>query len=177
MDPDLADDDRALEALLDRRQVLVLVAVPAGTPIDAAPRRVTIRASGGPVAATLVSPALQTDARTQGQTFFYAARAVPELRAGTNVTATLPTGTAETATDVPRSAVVWAAGGAWVYVKSGPTAFTRRPVSTDAPTADGYAVPGLDSGAAVVTRGAQFLLSEESRARVPATAATGDADG
>lgn len=173
----IARDDRALEALLDRRRVLVLVTVPAGTPLAAAPRRAMIRASGSPVAAELVSAALRTDARTQGQTFFYSARAVPQLRAGTNVAATLSTGPAETATDVPRSAVVWADGRAWVYVKSGSTAFTRRPIPTDAPTADGYAVPALEPGAAVVTRGAQFLLSEEYRSHAPASASTGDADG
>ncbi|MDE3055021.1 MAG: multidrug transporter, partial [Gemmatimonadota bacterium] len=173
----LARGGGALDALLERRQVLVLVAVPAGTPLGAAPRSATIRATGGPIAAALISAAMQTDARTQGQTFFYSARAVPELRAGTNVTAALATGPAEAAADIPRSAVVWTEGGAWIYVKTGPTAFTRQPISTDAPTADGYAVMGLSAGTDVVTRGAQFLLSEEYRAHAPASAASGDADG
>ncbi|MDE3152835.1 MAG: hypothetical protein KGL93_11370 [Gemmatimonadota bacterium] len=173
----IARDDGALDALLERRRVLVLIALPAGTALNSAPRTVILQASGIPMQADLVSAAVQTDARTQGQTFFYSALAVPELRAGTNVTATLPIGPSERVTDVPRSAVVWAEGGAWVYVKSGPTAFTRQPISTDAPTADGYAVPGLAPTAAVVTRGAQFLLSEEYRARAPASASTGDADG
>lgn len=169
--------DQALDALLERRRVLVLVAVPAGAPLRAAPSSATIRASGRPIPVALISAAAKTDARTQGQTFFYSASAVPELRAGTNVTAALATGDAEAAVDVPRSAVVWAEGGAWIYVKTGPTAFTRQPISTDTPTADGYAVMGLRVGTAIVTRGAQFLLSEEYRAHAPASAASGDADG
>ncbi|MDE3151998.1 MAG: multidrug transporter [Gemmatimonadota bacterium] len=173
----IARGDRALDALLERQRVLVLVAVPVGTPLVAAPRSATIRASGRPIQVALISAAAQTDARTQGQTFFYSAPAAPELRAGTNVTAALATGPTGAATDVPRSAVVWAEGGAWIYVKTGPTSFTRQPIPTDAPTADGYAVMGLSAGTAVVTRGAQFLLSEEYRAHAPASAASGDADG
>ena len=113
-----------------------------------------------------------TDPRVQGAGFFYIAPAVSSLLPGMNVTATLPVGDSVAATIIPRSAVLWGDDGAWIYVQRTPSSYVRRPISTDVPTPEGYAVTGLPSGTRVVVRGAQLLLSQESRAQIP----SGDED-
>ncbi len=158
-----AEGGPSLDDLLERRRVLILVSLPTGSLLGTPPRHATVRGAGDAVQATFVSTATQTDPRTQGAAFFYSAPGAPDLLAGMYVTVALPVGTAERALVVPRAAVVWAEGGAWIYVETGPATFARRSVSTDEPTAEGYAVTDLPLGSRVVTRGAQLLLSEEYR--------------
>lgn len=149
--------------LLSHRAVLLLVALPAGESIASPPARIVVRANGARAGATFVSRAARTDPRTQGETFFYTAPAAAALPANMSIATALPVGATQRVVVVPRSAVVWAEGGAWIYVQTGKGAFTRRAISTDAPTRDGYAEPQLAPGTPVVTRGAQTLLSEEYR--------------
>ncbi len=172
----VADGSAPFDRLLTRRQVLVLLSVAADTAMASPPARTSVRSSGVPIAATYLSPATRVDPRVQGLAYFYVANAAPSLLSGTNVSAALPIGARVTAVNVPSTAVVWAEGGAWVYLRTGPTTFVRRRIATDAPTCDGYAVTALPPGTVVVTQGAQVLFSQESRSRAPA-AATKDADG
>ena len=151
---------------------LLLLALPAGTPLPSPPARALVRAGGAPVEAHYLSPASHTDPRVQGAGFFYIAPAASSLLPGMNVTATLPVGDSLAASIIPRSAVLWVDDGAWIYVQRTPSSYVRRPISTDAPTPEGYAVTGLPSGTRVVVRGAQLLLSQESRAQIP----SGDED-
>jgi multidrug efflux pump subunit AcrA (membrane-fusion protein) len=67
---------------------------------------------------------------------------------------------------IPRAAVVRAAGRAWAYVKDGEK-HVRREVPLDHPTSDGWLAPsGFAAGEAIVTTGAQALLSEELKASI-----------
>lgn len=170
------DGSAAFDRLLTRHQVLVLLSVASDTGIAAPPASVAVWSSGPSVKATYVSPATRVDPRIQGLAYFYIATAAPSLLPGTNVSAPFPIGAPVSAVNVPRSAVVWAEGGAWVYVRTGPTTFVRRRIATDAATRGGYAVTTLRAGTVVVTQGAQVLFSQESRPQAPA-AATADLDG
>ena len=158
-----ADGGAALDALLARRRLLLLASLPTGTLLPSPPHRATVRGAGDDVQTTLISAATQTDPETQGATFFYSAPATPGLLAGMHVAVALPAGQPERAVVVPRSAVVWAEGGAWIYVATGPGTFTRRAIATDLPVPGGYALADVAPGTRVVTRGAQLLLSEEYR--------------
>ncbi|HUX34335.1 MAG TPA: hypothetical protein VMV51_10750 [Gemmatimonadaceae bacterium] len=171
-----ADGGEPLARLLTRRDALLLVSLSADTVIAVPPAHVTILTGGGSANATFVSLGTQTDVRTQGQTYFYVVRAGPTLPAGLNVAVALPVGATEPGFDVPRSAVVWAEGGAWIYIQTGATTFVRRAIVIDAPVSGGYVVRDLPPTTRVVVRGAQFLLSEEHRAHAPPSA-TVDPDG
>lgn len=64
--------------------------------------------------------------------------------------------------DLPRSAIVYADSGTWVYVAVDDTHYQRRPIALDRPTADGYFVDqGFVVGERVVTAGAGLLLAEQ----------------
>ena len=79
---------------------------------------------------------------------------------------TLP-GEKQSGVILPLTAVVRAAGLAWAYVQTGENQFTRRQVSTSAPTSDGWFVSaGFKPGEQVVVTGAQTLLSEEFKSQI-----------
>lgn len=130
-------------------------------------------ASGRRVGAHKLSPAPQADPLLQGVSCFYLLeRALP---AGMRALAHMPApasaggpGAAAAAVAIPANAVVWYGGQRWSYVRTaaGPDQrYTRRLV--DGGGANSGA--GLHAGDAVVTRGAQLLLSEEQRPQGIAT--------
>ena len=157
-----------LERLLSGRDVLVQVSVPAGaTAPNATP---TARLQTGPgtgVMARYVSAAARSDPRIQGRSYYYVAPASPTLLPGMNVSAILVgSGTARGAA-VPDSAIVWTDGAPWVYVQIGPSTFARRRASIGVPAAGGgWLVTTIAPGTPIVVRGAQVLLSEESRPQI-----------
>ncbi len=157
-----------LDALLGHRERLVQLTLPPGSAIASPPATATLRVTRGVnVEAQLVSPAPATDARVQGESFFYTAPAVPALPPGATVGGALPVGEPASGAVVPASAVVWWQGRAWVYLEEGAGRFARREVATDAPVPGGWFVTsGVAAGDRVVVRGAQLLLSEEGRAAV-----------
>jgi len=68
---------------------------------------------------------------------------------------------------VPRSAIVRFAGRTWAYAELGGDRFSRREVTPDRPTADGWFVAlGWSPGDRVVTLGAEALLSEELKSEI-----------
>ena len=161
--------DKSLgQGLIERRTVLLQVTAPPGVAITRPPASVTIRPdSGSAVSARFVSPAVSTDPRIQGASFYYVATAASGLLAGLNVTAELPTGAARNGAAVPASAVVVWQGQSWVYQRTGPTTFRRVAIAVAGPGPGGaYVVTNLPPGAQVVTSGAQQLLSEEMRPQV-----------
>jgi hypothetical protein len=157
-----------LQALLQQKERLVQLTLPAGTALAGAPATAIVRAAGGAdITGHLVSPAPRTDPRMQGTSLFYAVAAASSPLPGASLTGTLTLGTAETGVLVPASAVVWWKGTAWVYAETAVGRFVRRAVPTDAPIDGGwFANEGLTAGERIVVEGAQMLLSEEGRAAV-----------
>ena len=69
---------------------------------------------------------------------------------------------------LPATAVVWHAGVEWFYVEAAPGEYERRRLPPTLNHGLGILVrEGLASGTAVVVRGAQALLAEELRQRIP----------
>jgi len=158
------------QSLLQHRQVLIQVTLPLGNSMTGPPQTASIEAAGGkPVRAQLVSAAVSTDPHIQGASYFFAASAASGLLPGMNVIAELPAGNAEEGVAVPASAVVWLNGDAWVYLRTGSNAFSRRRIATALPQPDGgyvLAPHSLPPRSLLVVSGAQMLLSQEFSAEI-----------
>ncbi|RQS71502.1 efflux RND transporter periplasmic adaptor subunit [Burkholderia sp. Bp8963] len=156
--------------LLAGRAVVVRVTLPSGD-ADAAPARVTVDGPDGqPVAAQKLSVSPLGDPAVQGMPWLYVAeRALP---VGMRTSAHLPSPNPGAATLViPERAVVWYGGQPWAYVRTAPDRFTRRAVPADSAGDRGFvATTGFHAGDALVTQGAQLLLSEEQKPQGIATA-------
>jgi hypothetical protein len=171
------DYSAPLRRLLETKDVLVQVTMPAAVPIQGIPKEVRIEPSAvGPVPARFVSRATSTDPKIQGISFIYTASGLSgSLVPGMDVTVQVSSGRSEAGFFVPHSAVVWLQDKAWVYVKKSETGFTRVEVSTSNPVNDGYIVSGVFSpGAQLVIKGAQSLLSEESTPRAVGAGGEGE---
>jgi hypothetical protein len=151
-----------LQHLLDRRETLIAMTMPAGTTF-APPGSVSLQLPGGKrIEATFVSDYPRIDPRIQGRSVLYVVTNNPELAPGLNLVAHLPVGGSLKGVVIPASAVVWAEDKAWVYAQVSPERFSRRPVPTDVPVEGGFfAAEALAAGDKIVTVGAQALLSEE----------------
>jgi len=164
----VTDGGPALEHLLAMQELLVQVTLPAGQTV-APPPTISLEIPGSSLAqATLVSQFPRVDPRLQGVSFLYTLPARPSLAPGMNLVAHLSVGRNVQGVIVPEPAVVWWQGRAWVYQQTGLTRFIRRAVTPDTPASDGFfVVQGFAPGDKVVVRGAQTLLSEETRPQVP----------
>ena len=161
----LFDSSHPLKRLMQQKDVLIQITLPAGIHLGSAPQNALVQtADGKVVSAKLVSPSPRTDPRIQGMSFFYITSArLSGLLPGMNVIAYLQVGPKTQGVLIPDSAVVWWQGRAWVYVQKEPGQFVRREVTTETPVKDGWFISkNLNAGDNVVIRGAQLLMSEES---------------
>jgi multidrug efflux system membrane fusion protein len=158
----MQDDSTALQRILDQHDMLVQMTMPAGAAL-VAPKSISLGIpDGSQLEANLVSAFPRVDPRIQGKSYLYVLSAPSELAPGTSLVAHLSVGSQMKGVVVPTSAVVWSGGDAWVYQQTAPDRFTRRPVNTDRPVANGFFVAkGFSTGEPVVFVGAQALLSEE----------------
>ncbi len=163
----VADNSPRLASVLGQQATLVQVTLPPGGSFEDSPEINLSTPNGNSVDASYVSPFPQVDPRIQGASMLYLAHSYPAVVPGMNLVARLPVGKRLRGVLIPRAAIVWWQGQAWVYEESSPTRFTRRAVPTDQPFADGYfAAGGFAPAAAVVTQAAQALLSEEFRNQI-----------
>ncbi|MDE2623663.1 MAG: hypothetical protein KGM83_10795 [Betaproteobacteria bacterium] len=163
------------QSLAARRQVLIQISTPAD--VRGPPQKVTLALGNGrPVAARYVSAAVRTDPRVQGASYFYVAPADPALLAGSTLGVALPQGPQLTGVLVPSEAVIIWQGESWAYQRIAAGRFRRAPVSTGTPVDGGYLDPSIAPGTALVTRGAQLLLSQEMQPPPGAAPAGGDPD-
>lgn len=164
----LIEKSPLITRLIERQDFLVQVTLPPRMVIREPPQMAAI--DMGPnlrAPITFVSPATRADPRIQSLSFFYTVPAESRVLPGMNVLAFLPSGTAVDGVTVPAEAVVWWQDRAWIYRRTGPDAFVRNQIATEQPAPEGgFIVRDLPGGAEIVTRGAQFLFSEEFRAQI-----------
>jgi len=165
---ELLDGSPMITRLIERQDFLLQITLPPGVSIVAPPETATVQVENKPpTPIRFVSPALRTDPRIQGASFFYLAPASSGVLPGMNVLVSLPSGPPSDGLAIPPSAVVWWQDRAWIYRQNGADLFVRMQIPTDLPSKDGgYVVKGLPKDTEVVTRGAQALLSEEFRAQL-----------
>ncbi|HDR9482336.1 TPA: metal transporter [Burkholderia aenigmatica] len=165
----MAPQSVLFQRLLAGQAVVVRVTLPPDD-ADTAPERIAIDGPDGqPVTAQKLSASPQGDPAVQGNPWLYAAaRALP---VGTRTSAHVPgANPAASALAIPDRAVVWYGGQPWVYVRTALDRFTRRAVPADSAGDQGFDVTtGFHAGDAVVTQGAQLLLSEEQKPQGIAT--------
>ena len=161
-----------IKALLEYEQVLLRIVLPAQQAQPAAMLHVTPVGSGFiPIAAQLLTSSPQADPLLQGKTYFYTAPA-ENLRAGMRLnTQYLDTPSTASGVIVPYNAAIWYGGKAWVYHRYDMEKFVREPITTDMESSNGWFIPeenasGLKPGDAIVTNGAQLLLSEELKYQI-----------
>jgi hypothetical protein len=149
-----------IDDLIANRRVLVQVVSDTQPP-----QRIALSAGNTSVDATYVSPAVRSDPHIQGRSWFYLAQA-GSIVPGMTLSANVSQGAAQRGAIVPRDAVVWSGGRAWVYAERAANQFVRREIDASVPMNDGYFVTSLPAGQRVVVSGAQQLLSEEAKPKV-----------
>lgn len=187
----LASNTALAQELIRHEKVLIQVTLPLGVALPVSHGSASVETpTGERVPIELVSAAIRTDPHIQGPGFFYTAQAASGLLPGMNVMARLPAGRPAPGIFIPASAIVWMRGRAWVYLRTGENAFTRREISTAQPRSEGgyiepAAVSSRGSGSALppvaaatpqafpaneplVVSGAQSLLSQEFSAQTGA---------
>lgn len=119
-----------------------------------------------PIRADYVSQSIQTDISNIGKTYFYSAPA-DFLRVGMRVNVVpAQASSSMKGVIVPNQAIAWHGGMAWIYVKTKPDTFLRKPVASDIELDNGWFDNSLTPGTEVVIRGAQLLLSEEFKFQI-----------
>ena len=171
---------RGADAFADyvqRRRLLLAVALPTGTMAEPAATITILPPSARPLTASLIGPSPRSDTGVQGPTFYYWT-AADGLRSGQRLSALVPVGTkAASGVVVPDAAVLWYAGAPWVYVATAPSRFARRLISTAARAAGGwFEAAGFHAGERVVVRGGELLLSQELKPPPTLQSAGGDDD-
>lgn len=153
----------ALAKLRDHAAALVAVSVPT---LDGPVARIRLETEGGAQSgADYLAAAPAGNAKAAGPTAYYLADRALEI--GSQPMALVPLGPARAGVFVPESAVIWFGGQRWVYVagKGGGLVRQALPGAGDLlPVRGGYvAATRLAAGQRIVTRGAQLLLSQETR--------------
>ncbi|KDB02319.1 hypothetical protein U879_18050 [Defluviimonas sp. 20V17] len=152
-----------LAKLRDHAAALVAVSLPGpGSPAD----RIRLETEGGGrIGAGYLSAAPVDNAKAAGPTAYYLADQALEI--GSQPMALVPLGAARAGVFVPESAVIWFGGQRWVYVAGDGGGLVRHalPDAADLQPAEGgyVAAKGFAAGQRIVTRGAQLLLSQETR--------------
>lgn len=168
----MVSDGGLITRLIERIEFLLQITLPPGVQLDDVPATASVEVVGKSRRADVryISPATRTDARIQGLTYFYAAPANSGVLPGMNVRAFLANGKPVDGVIVPATAIVWWAGRAWVYRRTGDDTFTRLEIPVDMPAEQdgGFVVPArlLADNDDVVITGAQMLLSEEFRSQI-----------
>lgn len=169
-DATTSSHDKLFPRLVSGRSVVLRVTLPPGVGM-VPPARIGIDAPNGHhVSAQRLSASPIADPVAQGTPWFYVVD--DALPANWRMSAQLPTSSrALSGWLIPARAVVWYGGQTWVYVRTARDRFTRRQVPAKDERDQGFIVTsGFHAGDAVVTQGAQLLLSEELKPQGIATA-------
>jgi hypothetical protein len=156
--------------LIEREQFLVQVTLSPGLALSETPRTALARAPGhdSNIELSYISPATRTDPRIQGMSYFFSAPGDSGLLPGMNTSVYVPSGKTYAGVFVEDTAIVRWQGRAWIYLRVGPDVFVRHLINTDQPVSDDdYVARDVPPNAEVVVRGAQVLLSEEARSKLP----------
>lgn len=161
------EDAPLFEKLIQHKQILLQILLPAGTQLSPPPRTLRVQTTGDRIhAAEFAAASPRVDPRLQGSSLFYTAQA-QDLLPGMTLTAYVPTGQSTDGVVIPSSSIVWLQGKAWAYARIEPGHFERFELTLDNPMDDGWFVSkGFARGAPVVSTGAQLLLSEEQRSKI-----------
>ena len=160
-----------LSQLFSGRKMLLQVILPPNQQLPANPGPVMVEPSGRrerAIAADFIAPATQTDYSGQGESYYFLCEN-NNFRVGMKMTAWVgDPGLKIQGVIVPGSALIWYMGQTFIYTKLSGDQFVRRELKKFKPAGEGYFVQdGLKEGEAIVSTGAQMLLSQEMRQHIP----------
>ena len=160
-----ADPPTFVRSLTTGESALVRIDLPAGQTLKTPPesaRLVPLNDEDHPLTAAFFGAAPALDPLTQGQGFLFLLQG-RTVAPGAAVTGYLRTsGEPLNGVIVPRAAALRHDGKAWVYVQAGDDSFSRREITLDRPTEDGWFISdGVGGNERLVVGGAQTILSEE----------------
>ena len=162
-----SSDLRTVTAALETgRSLLRLDVLPGETPAEQLKvARVGLAGTGESFEAEVIGVAPTADPQLQGIGFLAVSRG-RTLPAGAALRATLPgSGEPQKMLTVPRSAIVYHQGSAWIYVLGEEDTFERKLVAPGRALGDAVTLAGgVDDDEQVVVTGAQQLLSAELQA-------------
>ncbi|MGZ5000956.1 MAG: efflux RND transporter periplasmic adaptor subunit [Methylomonas sp.] len=162
---------KAAEQFLNNGAQLLQITLPANVHLDPAVRNVYVDERGqrgNAIRAALISASPRIDPVSQGERYFFKTegRRIPF---GTHVNVWITSDTQQTAgVFVPKSALVWHLGQAFIFIRTADDKFSRRALPQYTPGSHGYFVTGpLKAGEEIVISGAQTLLSQELKNLIP----------
>ena len=121
--------------------------------------------------ANYLAEAPSLDKSLKGKTYFYIVFN-NKLRIDSKVIANLVqenlTSDSERYLAIPKEAVIWNAGQAWVYLRTGENKFVRKVIETDNESPNGWIIKEehIKEKDLIVIKGAQLLLSEEFKYQI-----------
>lgn len=121
--------------------------------------------------ANYLAEAPTLDKSLKGKTFFYIVFS-NKLRIDSKVIANLVMDNLPSNSDrylaIPKEAVIWNAGQAWVYIKTDENKFVRKVIETDNESPNGWVIKEeeIKENDLIVINGAQLLLSEEFKYQI-----------
>ncbi|GGH67536.1 hypothetical protein GCM10010975_37430 [Comamonas phosphati] len=149
------------------RSLLLRVTATSGAAPSALPPAIEVEDPDGKARkARLISRAPISDARIQGQAYWYETDAAG-LAPGMSLTSRFGAGALQTGALLPPEALLWWQGRQWAYVEAEPGRFERREATAALRVERGWFVPGFPE-LPVVSRGAQALLSQELKSTLQA---------
>lgn len=160
------------EQFLSHHAQLLQITLPPDVHLNSDVRSIAVDERGRrdrAIKATLISAAPQVDPTTQGERYFFKSQD-RNLPFGAHISAWIASGNGNQNAGVviPKHAVVWHLGQAFVFIKSEDGGFNRRVLPEQISSEEGYfAATGFEPGEEIVTTGAQTLLSEELKNLIP----------
>lgn len=167
----LTDQLGKLEGFLNGKALLLQVSLPTNHKPTVAPAIIFVDPSGErskAQRASLIASAPQNDPNDQGSNYFYETSG-QAIRAGMRVSVWMPDDNQqEKGVNIPASALLWSQQQALVYIKVAPALFRQQAISHYTAIDGGYFIAeAVKAGDAVVTTGAQMLLSEQLKQQNP----------
>jgi hypothetical protein len=167
----LQEDLKPLESYLQHQLSVIEITLPKGKTLDAGHSQIRVGRHFDrslSVSTKIISPAPQTDEWVQGESWFLSAPG-DTFRSGMRIHAWVSDNTLIQGIEIPSSAIVWQGGRSWIYLERSSGHYERLPVEQLAHAGHHRAIVSeVDPGVPVVTVGAQTLLAEEFRHRIPA---------
>jgi hypothetical protein len=164
-------ESQQIDNIITHRTQLLQITLPAGRQLPDGIETINIAADGdrkNAVPADFISVAPLIDPFSQGARYFFLSSS-PAIQTGMRVTAWIPSQVKIIrGIIIPRSALLWHLGQAFVFVKLSDDSFSHRNIAHYIETPDGYFIAsGIEEDEEIVSQGAQMLLSHEFRSLRP----------
>jgi hypothetical protein len=159
------------EKLTHGQSTLVKITLPANQPLPSTTKIIFISFSGkrqSAVKATYITTLPEVDSFSQGEQAIFLTDS-KYIKAGAHLTAWVPLQEQQqSGVIIPESSIVWHLGQSFVFIKLDEEHFIHRRITQPVQTSHGYYVgQQIAVGEAIVTTGAQILLSHEFRSQIP----------